>query len=378
MPGNDLSVTRALVPVSATTRATARANITTILDNILNDIEPAVTPAGLDITSALSFLSGGVYSPATNLGYVNMEDRSTATGVASESLYVLGNELYFKDGSANLVAITSGGSITGTAGSITGSGYGTPVELAWDTGTAEYRFKSGSGTHALADIVLDKSRYSDGTTYYATLGAQAAMAATLDFSLPIAFPGSTSVMTLTSAGLMGSSRDLSIDTLLTTGVVTASGAVSGTTVTASSEMSCTDIVITGTREKWLNAVAGIISAGTLSGAVGTWQSAAASNFLHVPFPFDVNDRVGALRINWKPAAGGTTPIVVIVRKTDGDGTTTTLGTSSFTISVAGTWQTDVLSLTAHTMAVDESLVVECESGEIADIIQSIGISYTHV
>jgi hypothetical protein len=202
LPGNDLTTLRDAVPVAATQQATARANITTILNGIINDIEPKVTPAGLDMSSALSFLSAGVYSPATNLGYIHLQDR-TATPAVNESVYVSGNELYYRDGSGTDVAITSGGSVNAAAGNVTGAGYGTPVEVNWNTASAEYRMKSGAATHSLADVVLDRCRFSDGTAQFATLGASASMAATLAFSLPVAFPAATAPMTMTSAGVMG-------------------------------------------------------------------------------------------------------------------------------------------------------------------------------
>ena len=122
MPGNDLTALRDKIPTSSTQQATGRANVSDILTGILNDIEPKVTPAGLDMTSALSFLSGGVYSPVTNVGYLNLQDRA-ATPAVNESLYVKDDELYYRDGGGNDVAITAGGSVSAATGNITGSGY---------------------------------------------------------------------------------------------------------------------------------------------------------------------------------------------------------------------------------------------------------------
>jgi hypothetical protein len=372
MPGNDLTSLRGIVPTSSTQQATARANITTILNGILNDIEPKVSPAGLDMSSALSFLSGGVYSPITELGYLNLQDRAAGPGV-NESVYVLGDELYYRDGNGNDVAITSGGSVSAAAGNITGAGYGTPVEINWNTATAEYRMKSAAGTHALADVVLDRCRFSDGSTYYATLGASAGMAATLDYSLPAAFPASTSAMTMTSAGVMGVTRDLSIDTLTLSGAMASSGAVSGTTGTFTDEVSATDFNFTDTRYKCVNALAGNSSTGAFNGALGTWTSSLATNNVYIPIPMDVGDVVGAVQVMHSSASATEAQVTVYI--SDGDGTVTSLGTSSF--SSGSGWNSDLFDCTDHTMAADESLWVQYNPSNAGDILQSISVLYNH-
>lgn len=287
MPGNDLTSLRDLVPVAATQQATARANITTILNGILNDIEPKITPAAMDISSALSFLSGGVYNPITNLGYLHMEDRASTPAV-NESLYVTSNELYFRDGSGNDVAITSGGAVSASAGNISGSGYGSPVELNWNTATAEYRLKKAAGTHDLADVVVDKAQFSDGSAYFATLGASASMAATLAYSLPVAFPASTSAMTMTSAGVMGTSRDLSIDTF-----------------TASGDISADEYKITGTKVLHLAGPdwVGESSHSYDSSGLCVNGSSGTHNALNVPLT--TGDRITDINVYAKQTVGGT-------------------------------------------------------------------------
>ena len=375
MPGNDLSATTALIPVASDTQATARANITTVLNNIINDIEPKVTPAGLDITTDLSFLSGGVYSSATNLGSAHFQDRS-ADPSTNESVYVKSDELYFLDGNGNAVQLTSGGAaVAGSSGDITGSGYGSGgVEINWDSATEEYRFKKAAGASALADLVCDKIRFDDGGATFATLGAPASMAASLDFLLPGTFPGVLGVLTLDSVGAIDHTRALAVDTITTTSTIAATGAITAASLAATGEVSCSDILHTG-RTRNVCVLSGKNSGGSFSLANGAWTASSGGDSVGVPVEFDVDDRPGAITVRQNSA--GTSPGQVTVYTTDGDGTVTSHGTSSFASGSAGADRTDIFDFSDFTITAGDSMwILFNPSG--ADTLFDLQVSYAHV
>lgn len=361
MPGNDLTALRDIIPASSTQQATARANITTILTGILNDIEPKVTPAGLDMTSALSFLSGGVYSPVTNVGYLNLQDRA-ATPAVNESLYVKDDELYYRDGGGNDIAITSSGSVNAAAGNITGSGYGSSnIELRWDNTPQEYLLKHGSGTHDLADVVVDRVRMSDGSSYFATLGAAASMAATLAFTLPQAFPGATEIMTMDSSGNMDHTATPSI-----------------TSLTASSTVTGSDLKHTGDRYLDVSVASSVSPSGLgtyiVSGGKLYWSSSAGSDQLYIPIQIPEGSRIIDITVSQRPSA--TTPGQIQAYVTDSAGTLTSKGTSSFATGTATAWRSDTYTPTAFTMGADEGLILYFNPNAANDFISHVRVRYT--
>ena len=310
MPGNDLTASRALIPSASDTRAVARANLTTLLTNILDDIEPSVTAAQININSNLSFLSGGTKYAATDVAYVGFEDRATDTSQV-ESAYTKSGELYYHDGAGNKVQLTSGGSaVAGSSGDITGTGYGAAsVEINWHAGTKEYRFKTGSGTEDLADVIVDRVRFLEASgTDYATLGAQAAMSGTVAFSLPIALPAGTYLMTMDASGNMGHTTTPSVSTLTTSGTVTATGDISGADITASGEFKHGDMIMN------LDISSGISLDSTdntrdafvvTSGGVSSWTAVGAGDVLAIPIPLKEGDRIKSLRWYIDGYTGGT-------------------------------------------------------------------------
>lgn len=160
-----------------------------------------ITPSGLNINTALSINAHSL----TNVGLLNLTALSSTPSV-NQSIYSSGVDLYFLDGSGNPIRLTQGGSIVGTAGSITGLPSGT-ASASFASGT--FVFQSATSTAANIDggsfVLRNNTALSKGLT----LAPPSAMAANYSLVLPL-IPAQTNVMVLDTSGNMGSSTYSSV------------------------------------------------------------------------------------------------------------------------------------------------------------------------
>lgn len=240
-----------------TVSVTAGPEYATTINEFLNAlkavVEAKVTPGGMDMSTDLSFLSGGNSFRVKDLrgsSYTNMADLLT-TGAYPRTLFFYNNELYVNTGS-NQIQLTTGGAINvSSTGAITGTGYGASgVEVNWDSGNLAYKFKSASGTDAYADVVCDDLKLNDGSGNFITL-VSPALASDLSFTLPSAMPGTNnSVLTCTTAGVLAASATPTVTTITTTGAATVGGALTSTgLITAQAGVTADDsqhITVSGT------------------------------------------------------------------------------------------------------------------------------------
>jgi hypothetical protein len=354
MPGNDLTAVRALVPSGSTQRNTAELNVSSVLTSILDDIEPAVTPAGLDMSSDLSFLSGGTRQAIIDLGYLGLEDRdSDTTQVAS--LYVKDDELWFHDGAGVKFAMTSGGAVTGAAGNINGAGYGSGgVEVLWDAGTTAYRMRSSGAAHpdGYADIVVDSVQFSDSVNI-ATLAPDPTMSGAVNMTLPPNIPGSTSLMTISSAGAMNHTRDPSVDSLTLSGDLTVTGTIKHSA----------DTLVLGAH----NSVGG---SGSYSATTGSFTTTTNGGDYDIPLDLPAGSRVtdvviyvfggstGTKELHFCSKAGAANPIELDTQ------TNTTSGETTITLSSIN-----------RTLSSAINYFVRFHSGSTSDEIHHVRVTY---
>ncbi len=154
-----------------------------------------ITPGGLNINADLPMNNNNLTNAATLGMQVQLSDPSTL-GV----LYYKGLDLYFNDGSSNHIRMTSGGSVTGSTGTITGLPSGT-ASASYNAGT--FVFQSATNTAANLDGESIILRNAAASSKGLTLSPPAAMGADFALTLPNV-PAQTNVMTLTSGGSMGS------------------------------------------------------------------------------------------------------------------------------------------------------------------------------
>lgn len=121
---------------------------------------------------------------------------SFATNLA---LYVIANDIYYRDGAGNQVRITQSGSVTGSAGTITGLPSGT-ASATYTAINQTFTFQSATNTAANLDAgSLLMRNLSPNSTFALTLSPPAALGSNYTVTLPT-LPASTKIMTMTSAG----------------------------------------------------------------------------------------------------------------------------------------------------------------------------------
>lgn len=168
-----------------------------------------VPAAGININSSLSFSSFS----ATSLRSTNFTSQGGTFSSASDnrSAYVVGNELYFRDGAGNNVQLTNGGSVAGASGSI--GGLSSPASAAFSTNI--FIWKSDSTTFA-------KMRHSDLELYPFSAGASSAitlkapsLAGSYTITFPTAVPGSNQYLQMDNSGTLSTVSADSIGSAMT-------------------------------------------------------------------------------------------------------------------------------------------------------------------
>lgn len=158
-----------------------------------------INPSGLNINSDLSFQNNN----AIGLRSSRYQSQSAALALTSD-LGIISNingNLYWNNNSGTPVQITSGSSIVGTAGSISGLPSGT-ASASYAAGT--FVWQSATNTSAVMDAGSVVLRNNTAGSKGLTLAPPNAMAADYGLFLP-SVPASTSFMTLDTSGNMAAS-----------------------------------------------------------------------------------------------------------------------------------------------------------------------------
>lgn len=135
-----------------------------------------ITPSAMNINAALTFNS----NPLTNLstlGFVSQLVTPTNLG----TLYESGVDLYYLDGNGNNIRITASGTVTGSAGTITGLPSGT-ASAAYLAGV--FTFQALTNTAATIDAGSYILRNLTAGSYGLTLSPPNAMGADYTLTLP--------------------------------------------------------------------------------------------------------------------------------------------------------------------------------------------------
>jgi hypothetical protein len=148
-----------------------------------------ITPSGLNLNAPLSFQNNSLFNVAAVTMFPQLAD------AVSDSIYVKGVDLYYKDGNANVIRMTSGGAVFATSSGIS-------------NGTATATFVSGtlvvqSNTNVAAniDVASVVLRNTSPGSFGLTLSPPA-LGSNYTLTLPT-LPGTTGVMVLSPAGNMG-------------------------------------------------------------------------------------------------------------------------------------------------------------------------------
>lgn len=326
------------------TEAEAAPLINECLLALIARLETKVTPAGMDITSDLSMASGGVSYGLDDAKRVGLAAESAAISAATYpgTLYRVGSNLYYNDGSGNQVQITAGGAVNvSTTGGITGTNYGvTGKEVNWDDVNSRYRMRSGTGTNDYADVSLSDVLFSDGSSNFVRLQAPA-IAADYTLSLPLALPGSTQVLTVSSAGQISPAT-----TVTTFNTITASN-----TITAGNFNVGSGTYRMSSRDRYVHAFSG-----TSQTTVADWTLNPTAGYVGgpvvglpwvMPVPFDAShERIVSVNALVRGSAAET--LTLRLYYVDVTGTVTQVGADQ-TTSGSATLQTLSLTTINHVM-----------------------------
>jgi hypothetical protein len=153
-----------------------------------------ITPAGLNINVDLSFQGNN----ATFLRSVRWSPQGSPISGALDlgCCYVAGADLYYNDTAGNQVRITQGGSVAGSAGTITGLPSGT-ASASYNAGT--FVFQSATNTAANIDGASYIFRNGTANSKGLTLQPPSAMAANYSLTLP-SIPGAQQFLAIDTSG----------------------------------------------------------------------------------------------------------------------------------------------------------------------------------
>lgn len=156
----------------------------------------AIGPSGMNINTDLPMNNNNLTTART----VRFQPQNSTIAASSPDLgclYESGVDLYYNDGSGNQVRITSGGSVTGSTGTITGLPSGT-AGASFSAGT--FTFQAATSTPATMNVgplVVGNQIASSSTV---TIAPNAAIGSNYNFTLPASLPAAANYMTLDNSG----------------------------------------------------------------------------------------------------------------------------------------------------------------------------------
>lgn len=203
-----------------------------------------ITPSAININSALTFNSNF----ATNLAGLTLVAQSSTP--ANSTVYQSGVDLYYTDGNGANIRITQSGSVTGSAGTITGLPSGT-ASAAYNAISGTFVFQSATSTAANMDIasVILRNK-SPNSTFGVTLNPQAAIPNNYSLTLP-GIPASLAVLTIDNSGTI-------IPTHAVTGSNIAASTITGSNI-ANRTIAATNIISGSLTSNEIASNAGILS-----------------------------------------------------------------------------------------------------------------------
>lgn len=358
----------ATMPTVGVTAGTSYATlINAAIAELRASLDAKVTPAGIDINADLTMRSGATYSALTNAHSIGMTSQGSLLAAADYPgrLFVSATgELYYNDTSGQQIQVTSAGAVSGTPGSITGAGYGTPVEVNWSAADQWYSMylDSSASPATFAHVRMNDLLLNDGDANFLRM-AVGAMSGDYTLTWPSAVAGANgTLLQSTTAGVLSWSNTGLASVSLSSGAhftVSGSGRFKHGTVSMPIPAAAC-VVING-------------STGQLNESY--WQLDAADDRLYAPIMLPVGSRIVSIAADWRPA-GGTSPVARVYRVSGG--TATSINSASMGGS-AGVWSTNTAVLTGgslpYTTITGEQYFVEFDAGQANDRLGGWFVSY---
>ena len=323
-----------------------------------------VPSAGIDIDADLE-ANGFSITELESTAYDNQAAALTGATNARR-VYFVGGELYATDGNGTEIQITSNGEVdSSAAGSIGGMG-GTDAAVSYNSANQSFQFLQDDTDDTAADLdtsALKIRSETPGDAVYTSIFRNSTQIANLDITLPGAAPASTSVVTMTSAGVLATTRSPTLDSpSMATPTITSSGTIasagfSGNLTVAGRFVIGTDDA-SGERTTNYPAMVGQANGGSYTFTNGNWTSSASSQRCIIPLSLRVGDRIKSITFEFDPSASATYTFTLF------ETTAGTIWTAS--PSKSGSLQTYELTGTAQTVSSNEFYFAMFISGGSSD------------
>ena len=199
-----------------------------------------VPSGGLNINADVSWSSGGVSRAITDLKAIDFTP-SAASGMTSlaGALYIdsADNELYYRTmlGVNIKVTLGAGLNVAAFAGGIGGDYISASALLSYDAATLSYWLQQPGAPRPWARLRsgdVDIYETAASIVNRVRLKSPAALAASYDVTWPAAVPGSTSLVQMSSAGVLSANNTVA-NAVVFSGLVTGNAGVATTAITAS-------------------------------------------------------------------------------------------------------------------------------------------------
>lgn len=318
-----------------------------------------VPVAGIEIDADLSF--GSLYGPKDLHAITFASIVALSSNTYNKSLFVSdgtgglsANELYWRNSTGNHVKLTSGTSLNVAAfvGGITGDYTSVGAAEAFDNADKDYTFKDGAGKWAgLRAGTLALSPKGGTSTFRVTLQPPAGLAASYAVTWPAAVPASTSLVQMSSAGVL----------------------------TASDTLPATTEIHHGDRVLNISACSGVcLDANFTIGTHGQISSTAGNSPTFV-FPINLHQGDQIKSITFARLGSGAGDFTATVSKVTSADSSSSIGTATVT-TVAAAWTDTTINVTDTTVGAGEifilSVVVAATGGSTLSV-NNIRITYDH-
>lgn len=165
-----------------------------------------ITPDGININSDLTFNNTSNAIDLRTARFKTQTSPIPASGTDLACLYAAGVDLYYNDAAGNQIRITSGGSVAGSSGTITGLPSGT-ASASFQSSSGSFVFQQATSTGANIDVASVAIRYPGSyptpSGNYVQLQAPSSLATGYAITLPAAPPAAVGAwLTSDTAGTL--------------------------------------------------------------------------------------------------------------------------------------------------------------------------------
>lgn len=332
-----------------------------------------VPSTGIGINADLTYAG---YSITNLRAAVYTAQSSFATAL---STYVIGNDLYFRDGASNQIRLTASGAINiATTGGFTGDYIAASAAAYYDDVNETYRFlEAAPAPNSWSRVAcgsVDLYEHASGITNRVRLSSPAALAASYEVTFPAALPGSTLLTQVSAAGVMTWSNTIanavtmsaSLDVGTTLGVTGAATLLStlGVTglITATAGLTAAanqHVTVSGTGRfkhgNWVRSVSPLAGFGDFAGINTTYVVSSGAQSWRVAIPMADGERFRTITFYYY--GDGAADLTYTVSSVSTGAVETVLTGPTVLTNPAAAWNGETVAGLDHTISSSACIVI---------------------